>query len=419
MPTDVIMPQMGESIFEGTITKWLKKPGDSVQQDEPLFEISTDKVDAEIPAPVAGVLSQIKAAEGETVQVNTVVAVIGGSAAGATSAPTSNAASSAAAESAHAVEASSAAAEAEAASAGTNARPRSSPLVRRIAKDNNLDLRRIHGTGAGGRITKQDALSYLASNGKGASAPSTAAQASAAAASPVVSSPALPGELVPLSRMRSIIAQRMVESARISPHVHTVFKVDMTRIVRLREREKGKYEQRNGVKLTAGFWIDEGQYNAIEGHYFALIQGGTSYDNSQAFSTNPNAMILARPFFNTQTGAQDSSVLAFPNFNLLGTLVNLDGTVNELHWRVVRGGEQPSTPTRSPVGARPRRSARRDLGVGCQRSANGDAQQGSDLSSLPAESRSKPSSCFCNCCKMTLKWLPSVVWLKLASADKV
>ena len=247
--TDVVMPQMGESIFEGTITKWLKKVGDTVNKDEPLFEISTDKVDAEIPAPVAGVLSQIKAAEGETVQVNTVVAVIGGSAPGATSAPASGAAS-APSEPAHDVEASGAAAEAEAASTETTARPRSSPLVRRIAKDNNLDLTRIQGTGAGGRITKQDALGYLASNGKGAGAPSTASQASAAAASAVVSAAALPGELVPLSRMRSIIAQRMVESTRISPHVHTVFKVDMTRIARLREKEKSKYEQRNGVKLT-------------------------------------------------------------------------------------------------------------------------------------------------------------------------
>ncbi len=252
--TDVVMPQMGESIFEGTITKWLKKVGETVNKDEPLFEISTDKVDAEIPAPIAGVLSEIKAAEGETVQVNTVVAIIGGSAAG-TSAPASSPALSVPAASAPVVESSGPTVEAEAASSGTTARLRSSPLVRRIAKDNNLDLTRIQGTGAGGRITKQDALGYLASNGKDASAAApaarpTAPQAPAVAASAVVSAPALPGELVQLSRMRGIIAQRMVESARISPHVHTVFKVDMTRIVRLREREKSKYEQRNGVKLT-------------------------------------------------------------------------------------------------------------------------------------------------------------------------
>ena len=250
--TDVVMPQMGESIFEGTITKWLKKVGERVNKDEPLFEISTDKVDAEIPAPVAGVLSEIKAAEGETVQVNTVVAIIGGGAAGAS---TSSPAPSVPAASAPVVESSSPIADDEASSSGTTARLRSSPLVRRIAKDNNLDLTRIQGTGAGGRITKQDALGYLASNGKGASAPASvarpaAAQAPAVAGSAVVSAPALPGELVPLSRMRGIIAQRMVESARISPHVHTVFKVDMTRIVRLREKEKSKYEQRNGVKLT-------------------------------------------------------------------------------------------------------------------------------------------------------------------------
>jgi 2-oxoglutarate dehydrogenase E2 component (dihydrolipoamide succinyltransferase) len=269
--TDVVMPQMGESIFEGTITKWLKEVGDDVAKDEPLFEISTDKVDAEIPAPIAGKLSEIKVPEGTTVEINTVVAVIGGAAGAATATP--------AASAPELVKSAPVAEAPVAASAGTvsvdaTAKLRSSPLVRRIAKDNQLDLSRIAGTGAGGRITKDDALKFLASNGAGsaaavstpaAAAPVVAAVAAAvpaaasgpapvaaAVASPVsapVAAP-LPGELVPLTKMRSIIAQRMVESAHTSPHVHTVFKVDMTRIAKLREKEKGKYEQRNGVKLT-------------------------------------------------------------------------------------------------------------------------------------------------------------------------
>jgi 2-oxoglutarate dehydrogenase E2 component (dihydrolipoamide succinyltransferase) len=262
--TEVVMPQMGESIFEGTITKWLKKVGDSVAKDEPLFEISTDKVDAEIPSPVAGKLSEIKVPEGTTVQINTVVAVVGGTASAApTVAPSASAPTASPAASAH----SAAVSPATAASAGTTDKLRSSPLVRRIAKDNNLDLKQIPGTGAGGRITKDDTLKFLAEKGAGTVAPpvpAPAAPIAAAVAAPVAQpaprptapppvAPAaapLPAELVPLSKMRSIIAQRMVESYHTSPHVHTVFKVDMTRIVKLREKEKGKYEQRNGVKLT-------------------------------------------------------------------------------------------------------------------------------------------------------------------------
>jgi pyruvate dehydrogenase E2 component (dihydrolipoamide acetyltransferase) len=250
--SDVIMPQMGESIFEGTITKWLKKPGDTVQQDEPLFEISTDKVDAEIPSPAAGVLSEIKVQAGTTVQINTVVAVIRGAGAAAGAAPTAPPAPVSAAEPD---------AETEAAEAEPSERVRSSPLVRKIAKENNLDLRQVSGTGSAGRITKEDVLGYLAKGAPTApaskpAAPAAAAPASApAAAKPVAPpppsvAPAAGDELVPLTRMRSIIAQRMVDSKRTSAHVHTVFKIDMSRIVRIREKEKSKYEQRNGVKLT-------------------------------------------------------------------------------------------------------------------------------------------------------------------------
>jgi 2-oxoglutarate dehydrogenase E2 component (dihydrolipoamide succinyltransferase) len=239
---DVIMPQMGESIFEGTITKWLKQVGDTVQRDEPLFEISTDKVDAEIPSPAAGVLTEIKVPAGQTVQINTVVAVIGGAGevAPTTAAP---APTPAKAPTPAVTVPEPKPTEAE---AGEAEHVRSSPLVRKIAREHNVSLGALRGTGAGGRVTKEDILAYIEKGGGvSAAAPSVARPAAPA---PAVAP--IPGELVPLSRMRSIIAQRMVESKRTSPHVHTIFKIDFTRIVRLREKEKNKYEQRNGVKLT-------------------------------------------------------------------------------------------------------------------------------------------------------------------------
>jgi 2-oxoglutarate dehydrogenase E2 component (dihydrolipoamide succinyltransferase) len=233
------MPQMGESIFEGTITKWLKNVGDTVQRDEPLFEISTDKVDAEIPSPAAGVLSEIKIQAGETAQINTVVAVIGGSSGAAAPAPVPVAAAPAPAVSTPEPEPVSAEAE----------HVRSSPLVRKIARENSVNLSAVTGTGAGGRVTKEDILAYVEKGPAAAPAKAPAAAASRPAAPAPAIAP-IPGDLVPLTRMRAIIAQRMVDSKRISPHVHTVFKIDFTRIVRLREKEKSKYEQRNGVKLT-------------------------------------------------------------------------------------------------------------------------------------------------------------------------
>jgi 2-oxoglutarate dehydrogenase E2 component (dihydrolipoamide succinyltransferase) len=261
--TEVLMPQMGESITEGTITKWLKKVGDTVQRDEPIFEISTDKVDAEIPSPVAGVLSEIKVPEGSTVTINTVVAVIGGTAG-------KSAESTRATPAAPVPAAAATAASAPAAAEGE--RVRSSPLVRKIAKDNNVDLTKVPGSGASGRITKTDIVSHLEQGQKpvaAAAAPPSPAS-TAAAPSPTVAKPAAPqpqpGELVPMSKMRSIIAQRMVESKRTSPHVHTVFKVDMTRIVKLREKEKSKYEQRNGVKLTYMPFITRAAVVALRKH---------------------------------------------------------------------------------------------------------------------------------------------------------
>jgi pyruvate dehydrogenase E2 component (dihydrolipoamide acetyltransferase) len=255
---DVVMPQMGESIFEGTITKWLKNPGDSVEKDEPLFEISTDKVDAEIPAPESGILAEIKVPAGATTQINSVVAVIrgdSGAAAAVVSAPSpvkapapAQAAPSAALGAANHQTA--AAQERPEGTTGSGERVRSSPLVRRIARDNNLDLRQISGTGSAGRITKEDVLGFMAEGARAPSARSAAQPPAPASAESAPNQADQADRLVPLSRMRSIIARRMIESKHTNAHVHSVFKIDMSRIARIREKEKSKYEQRNGVKLT-------------------------------------------------------------------------------------------------------------------------------------------------------------------------
>ncbi|MBW4037507.1 MAG: 2-oxoglutarate dehydrogenase [Acidobacteria bacterium] len=264
--TEVLMPQMGESITEGTLTKWLKKIGDTVARDEPIFEISTDKVDAEIPSPIAGTLSEIRVQEGETVTINTVVAVIGGGAA---------APKPAVAPAQQAPSTQPSGIPAATASASVGETPRSSPLVRKIASENNVDLKGIPGTGASGRITKQDILGHLegapAATAPAATTPVAAPvtpppPATAAKPAPSTAAAPTPGELVPLSKMRSIIAKRMVESKATSPHVHTVFKVDMTRIVKLREKEKNKYEQRNGVKLTYMPFITRAAVQALRKH---------------------------------------------------------------------------------------------------------------------------------------------------------
>ena len=250
MPTDIVMPQMGESIFEGTITKWLKKPGDKVQRDEPLFEISTDKVDAEIPAPASGVLQDIKIAEGATVQVNTVVGTIAGDgeAVAAPAKPTAPAPAAPKQEAAAPPPQASAPAPATETGDDDGEHARSSPLVRKIARDNNVDLGKVSGTGLGGRITKQDIMAFLEKPQAAASAPAASSQASKPAALPPAA--AIPGDLVPLTQMRKIIAQRMIESRRTSAHVHCMFQVDITRIVNLRNKTKNAFEQRNGARLT-------------------------------------------------------------------------------------------------------------------------------------------------------------------------
>ena len=311
MAVDVIMPQMGESIFEGTITKWLKKPGDRIERDEPLFEISTDKVDAEIPAPSAGVLKEIKVTEGQTVPIQTVVAVIdaAGASSGeaaaapvAASAPTPAPASTPvpapqkapapkAAAPASPVPPAAPAAQASAAAApppaqstvpagrGNGKEIRSSPLVRRLAKENQVDLSGVEGSGAGGRISKKDILAAMQSGSAKASAPATPAPQTAAAsyaAAPAASAPAAvpagPGgpvvhpalenavpreriyfgnfEAQPMSTMRQRIAEHMVASKRVSPHVYSIDEADMTRIAKIRERSKAAFEAKYGTKLT-------------------------------------------------------------------------------------------------------------------------------------------------------------------------
>ncbi len=250
--TEVVMPQMGESIFEGTITKWLKKVGEQVTRDEPLFEISTDKVDAEIPAPVSGVLTQIKAEAGATVQVNGVVAVIGGVAGAATEAPSTAVAEAAPtastphAPSREAVEVS-------------GEEVRTSPLVRRIASENNVDLRQVQGSGTGGRVTKDDILAFVeraksspAQTAAAPAAPAVSAEKAVAApaATPASKFAGTPGVVEPMSVMRKKIAEHMIASRRTSAHVHTVFDVDMTRIVKLREKNKSRFQQATGLKLT-------------------------------------------------------------------------------------------------------------------------------------------------------------------------
>jgi pyruvate dehydrogenase E2 component (dihydrolipoamide acetyltransferase) len=288
MSVDVIMPQMGESIFEGTITRWLKKPGDHVERDEPLFEISTDKVDAEIPAPSAGTLKEIKVTEGQTVPIQTVVAVI--DAAGtAAAAPAATPAPAPAAEKAApkataaaprpAPPAPAPAPSAPAASApsaapvtktgGNGQKIRSSPLVRKLAKEHNIDLSAVEGSGAGGRISKKDILAAASSGGARAAAPSgpaPAASASAAAPPPAaggaVAHPSLENavpreriyfgsyEAQPMSVMRQRIAEHMVASKHVSPHVYSIDEADMTRIAKIRERSKTEFESKYGTKLT-------------------------------------------------------------------------------------------------------------------------------------------------------------------------
>jgi pyruvate dehydrogenase E2 component (dihydrolipoamide acetyltransferase) len=302
MAVDIVMPQMGESIFEGTITKWLKKPGDKVERDEPLFEISTDKVDAEIPSPSAGVLKEIKVGEGKTVPIQTVVGVIdaaGGAAQAAAPAPAPAKAAEPAkqAPAAATPQAAKPAAAAPpppaakpAAPAREGARIHSSPLVRRMAKEHGVDLSTVQGTGAGGRISKQDIEAHLSGGGSAAapaeadvysqpastSAPSYAQQApppppQRQAPPQAPPPPATTGgqhhvafetavprermyfgnyEVQPMTIMRQRIAEHMIASKHVSPHVYSVDEIDMTKVAAIRAKSRAEFEQRYETKLT-------------------------------------------------------------------------------------------------------------------------------------------------------------------------
>jgi 2-oxoglutarate dehydrogenase E2 component (dihydrolipoamide succinyltransferase) len=344
MPTDVIMPQMGESIVEGTITKWLKKPGEQVQRDEPLFEISTDKVDAEIPAPASGVLKEIKIPEGTTVQVNTVVGLIDEAGTATATAPQPEQAKPQPAPSSPAappppaggkqtetptylreapgVAPGGAAHEPAARRVEATARQqetviefpkgqeeeeeeegervRSSPLVRRLAREHQVDLREVTGTGLGGRVTKDDILRFVEQHPAGVPAtplpsePAVGRPAAAAAQAPAyqigTAAPtmlaaqtvpprpaAMADEIVPMTPMRKKIAERMVESRRTSAHVHSVYEVDMTRIVKFRERLKDDFERRTGSKLTFMPFFCRAAIHAIR--QFPIINSSVEGDN--------------------------------------------------------------------------------------------------------------------------------------------
>jgi pyruvate dehydrogenase E2 component (dihydrolipoamide acetyltransferase) len=298
MSTEVVMPQMGESIAEGTITKWLKQVGDHVERDEPLFEISTDKVDAEIPSPAAGTLTEIRFKEGDTVEINTTVAVLDGGT-GATAAPAETPKAAApevkaetpsqpAAEAAAATEAEvpepsapppAAKPEITAAPTASVAKPepaksapapaasgngreaetaedlrrtKSSPLVRRIAQEHGVDIASLEGTGMSGRVTKNDILSYIES---GSPAVSTGATPKRSVApqelpAPAPLKPAEGDRVEQMTVMRKKISEHMVLSRRTSAHVTTIYDIDMTRIAKIREQHKDSFFERTGTKLT-------------------------------------------------------------------------------------------------------------------------------------------------------------------------
>ena len=306
--TDVLMPQMGESIVEGTLTKWLKKPGDKVERDEPLFEISTDKVDTEIPSPAAGTLADVMVQEGQTVSVNAVVARIDDGSGAAAPAQTAAAAppsppappappAAAPTNAAPPAAAPGYAVEPQPEPAGAGPYPFSpgpapetiiprgaeepkepqgplSPLVRRIARENNVDLSQVRGTGAGGRITKDDVESYLRQRTQPAApaqAPSAPRPAAPPAAPPRVE-PAVPigqaqpiakTRVEPMSNMRQKIAEHMVFSKRTSPHVTTVHRVDMTRVAKMRARHKEDFAARYGMSLTFLPFVVRGAVEAL------------------------------------------------------------------------------------------------------------------------------------------------------------
>jgi len=305
--TDVVMPQMGESIVEGTLTKWLKKPGEHVDRDEPLFEISTDKVDTEIPSPTAGVLKEVLVEEGKTVAISTVVGRIEeGAGNGASSAaPVAKQAPTPAPPPApKPVEASAPArpqppapvpqppAPVESAPQPQAAAPAESeiggplsPLVRKMAREYGINLRQVPGTGAGGRITKQDLEAYMSAQGARTMAQSNAPAVvetrvlapSAPTSAPVPRAEAARARVEPMSTMRIKIAEHMILSKRVSAHVTTVHKADMTKIAKLRDRYKAEFQQRYGYSLTFLPFVIAAAVEAI--HQYPILNASIEGNN--------------------------------------------------------------------------------------------------------------------------------------------
>jgi 2-oxoglutarate dehydrogenase E2 component (dihydrolipoamide succinyltransferase) len=288
MATDVVMPQMGESIAEGTIVRWIKKVGDAIDKDEPLFEISTDKVDAEIPAPGTGVLLEIRVKEGETVPVNSVVAVIGAAgekpAAGTGTTDTSGP-RNATPPSASSTQTKDAASEVSrhrgpdvpvvpdvpdapvspVATLADLRRTRSSPLVRKIAETHDIDITQLPGTGISGRVTKKDILAVVESGAKPmakAAAPTVARAPVAPIATPLAFQPGENVRIEKMGVMRKKIAEHMVMSAHTSPHVYSAYEVDFGRIDEIRLKKKAEYEAA-GAKLTYTAFIAKATVDTI------------------------------------------------------------------------------------------------------------------------------------------------------------
>jgi 2-oxoglutarate dehydrogenase E2 component (dihydrolipoamide succinyltransferase) len=289
MATEVVMPQMGESVAEGTIVRWIKKVGDAVDRDEPLFEISTDKVDAEIPAPAAGILTEIKVQAGETVSVNEVVATIGDASEAAMPSDASKATAAVQTqadgarpsqknvppapkpngrESVHAP--------ASPAAHDDVRRQKSSPLVRRIAKEHNVDISQIHGSGLGGRVTKHDILGHIELPGPQPRAQSPEPKAQSPEPRAHVYHDGDRVEIEPMTVMRKRIAEHMVMSRRTSAHVHSVFHVNFSTVARIREQKKAEYEQL-GTKLTYMAFIAKAVIAALR--RFPLVNASLDGDN--------------------------------------------------------------------------------------------------------------------------------------------
>ena len=285
--TEVVMPQMGESITEGTVSKWLKSVGDKIEKDEPLLEISTDKVDAEVPSPAAGTLLEIKVNEGETVEVGSVVALVGSSVGGGQAAVSSQPFAPKVAATPQPEPPTppvlAVAAGAGATNGGQNGsatvdelrRTKSSPLVRNIAKEHGIDISRVHGSGMSGRVTKQDIMSFIDSGAAlrpqdllvpGVSTVSAPAVVNAPAQTFVVPAPAVTAvgdRIEKMSVMRKKIAEHMTFSKQTSAHVTSVYEIDMTNVAKFRDKNKAEFQSRYGTKLTYMPFIFQAVTNAI------------------------------------------------------------------------------------------------------------------------------------------------------------